>query len=152
MSSSVIEQFAVLRGVLVAIGDSIPEEKMFVIPAGFGNHALWNLGHLAITEQLLVYGLSGLPKQFEDVVIGDFRKGSSPKTWTRSYSWEEVRGWLLEQPETLKEDYAAGKFQTYTEYKTSTGLILRNVHDALSYNLYHEGVHLGYLLALRKLL
>ncbi len=149
---SILDQFATLRGVLVGMGDALPEEKLTVMPAGFNNHALWNLGHLAITEQLLVYGLSNLPKSFDEATINDFRKGSSPRNWTRTYAWSDIRGWLLEQPETLRADYAAGKFQTYNEYKTSTGLVLRTVDDAISYNLYHEGVHFGYLLALRKLL
>ncbi len=45
----------------------------------------------------------------------------------------------------------AGRFETYREYRTTPGVVLASVEDALRFNLYHEGLHLGSVLALRKL-
>lgn len=146
----ILDQFANIRHLLVQTADQIPPEKRTIIPAGFNNHILWNLGHVAVTEQLLVYGLSGLPKSIDDETIADFRKGSSPRNWTKTYEWETIRTWLLEQPQALKADVEVGIFKTYKEYKTSTGLVLQSASDAISYNLYHEGVHFGYILAMKK--
>jgi hypothetical protein len=147
----ILQQFGVLRSTLIEMADSISEEKLTVIPAGFNNHILWNLGHLAVTQQILVYLLSGNEVSFDKQTLADFRKGSAPKIWTTEYSYAQVRGWLLEQSEKLNADYAAGKFTNYKEYATSTGIVLKTVDDALAYNQFHEGLHMGVVQAMKKL-
>jgi len=52
----------------------------------------------------------------------------------------------------LRTDYDAGIFVGYQSYLTSAGVQLESVEDAIVFNNYHEGIHLGYLLGLRKAL
>jgi len=54
---------------------------------------------------------------------------------------------VLDQTE---KDLEAGIFKTYQEYPTSTGYVITSVQDALNFNNFHEGIHLGYILALKK--
>ena len=112
---------------------------------------LWNVGHVVATEQALTYGLSGLPIDLPDGFVADFRKGSSPRDWTRDWDYAEVRDLLLATVDRTEADYRAGRFETYREYRTTPGVVLSSVDDAVRFNLYHEGLHLGAILALRKL-
>lgn len=139
------------RRALAALVDDLAPEARTAIPDGFNNHVLWNVGHVVATEQALTYGLSGLPIDLPDGFVADFRKGSSPRDWTRDWDYAEVRDLLLATVDRTEADYRAGRFETYREYRTTPGVVLSSVDDAVRFNLYHEGLHLGAILALRKL-
>ena len=138
------------RQSLVAVVDALPDAARTTIPDGFNNHVLWNAGHLAATEQLLTYGLSGLPLNVSAEFVEDFRKGSSPRDWARAWAWGEVRDLLLSVPDQTEADYRAGRFETYREYRTTPGVVLASVEEAVRFNLFHEGLHLGAVLAIRN--
>ena len=142
------------RQSLVALVESLPDDARTTVPDGFNNHVLWNAGHLAATEQALVYSLTGLPPNVSPEFVGAFRKGTSPRDWDRAWTWDEVRDKLLTLPDLTRADAEAGRFddRPFREYTTTPGVTLRSVSDAVQFNLYHEGIHLGAILALRKLI
>jgi hypothetical protein len=52
--------------------------------------------------------------------------------------------------QTIK-DYKSGVFKNFQEYTVSTtGNTLTNIDDALEFILFHEGMHLGIVMALLK--
>jgi len=99
---------------------------------------------------VLVYKLSGLPTLISDDMIEMFRKGSKPQRDLTQKEVDEIKGLLFSTVEKTKEDYKIGVFKSYQSYTTSTNSTLTNVEDALSFNNFHEGIHLGYILALKK--
>ncbi len=126
-------------------------EQLSKIPQGFKNSILWNVGHLAVTQQLLCYGLSNLPMQIDGQIIENFRKGSSPKDTYTQLEWEEVLERFITLPEVLAEDWKNSKFTEFNAYKTSFGVDLNSIEDAIGFNNIHEGIHIGYIMALKKL-
>lgn len=146
-----IQQLRATRQLMVGLGDSLGD-AIGRCPEGFANHPLWNLGHAVATAGLLLYGRSGLDPQLPEELIENFRKGTSPATWPRPFQWPEVREELLAQPERLRADYDEQRFQRYEPYKTSAGVNLERIEDAISFIEFHDGIHLGYALAQRKLL
>lgn len=153
MSADVLASLDVLRQTrrsLVAVVDAIPEAARTVIPDGFSNHVLWNLGHVVVTERLLVYGLSGLPLGVPDDWVAAFRKGSRPADGEAAAPYDALRQSALDLPDRTEADYRGGRFETYREYRTTPGVVLASVEDAVRFNLYHEGIHLGAILALQK--
>ncbi|WP_420457071.1 DinB family protein [Rubrivirga sp.] len=139
------------RRAMAAVVDALPDAARTTIPDGFNNHVLWNAGHVVATEQALTYGLSGMPPNPPDGFMADFRKRSSPRDWDRAWTWAEVRDLLLSAPDRTEADLRAGRFETFREYRTTPGVVLASAEDAVRFNLYHEGLHLGSILALRKL-
>ena len=58
---------------------------------------------------------------------------------------------LFSTIEKTKEDYSNGVFKNYNEYTVSTtGNTLTNIDEAFQFILFHEGMHLGYVLALLR--
>ena len=135
----------------VQIVDSLPPDALATIPDGMSNHVLWNVGHLVVTMQSLVYGLSGLPLGVPDEWVAAFRKGTTPQDGVAAVPYGEVRDAFLALPDQAEADLRAGAFRQYREYTTTPGVVLADVGDALRFNLFHEGLHLGSILALRKL-
>ena len=134
----------------VQVVDALPAEALTVIPDGFSNHVLWNVGHLVVTMQSLVYGLSGLDLGVPNEWVAAFRKGSTPQDGVAAVPYEELRDVFLSLPDQVEADLRAGTFRQYREYTTTPGVVLADVGDALRFNLFHEGLHLGSILALRK--
>ncbi|MGB5359444.1 DinB family protein [Eudoraea sp.] len=140
------------RKILYKILKRTPPELLFEIPEGYRNNIWWNIAHIVATQQILVYKFSNLPTRIDDSLVQKFRKGTLPDISPTDEELDHIAAFLLSTAEWAQEDYENGVFKEYNEYKTSTKVILRNVEDALSYNLYHEGLHLGVILSLEKIL
>ena len=62
---------------------------------------------------------------------------------------EEVRSLMFSTLDHLEADYAKGIFKHYNHYLTGIEYPLTNIDEAIYFNISHEGVHLGSVLALK---
>ncbi|HSZ25752.1 MAG TPA: DinB family protein [Cytophagaceae bacterium] len=131
--------------------EGFSEEQLAKIPEGFGNNILWNLGHMVASQQILCYKLAGIPMITPDEFVALFQKGTSPKNWTDPVSLKEIKYYFEVTSEAFQKDYDKKIFENYRAYKTSSGVALNTIDDALVYNYGHENLHLGVVLTLRKL-
>ena len=129
-----------------------PKEKLFEIPEGFNNNIWWNIAHIVVSEQLLVYGLSGQPLVAPEDLVEKYRKGTKPNGIASDAEIELVSELMFSLPKKTAEDYKAGVFDSYNPYTTSLNIELSSVEDAVAYDLLHEGIHLGTITALKKVL
>jgi hypothetical protein len=127
-------------------------EQLNKVPEGFNNNIIWNIAHCIVTQQLLVYKLSGLEGVLSDTMIAAYRKGTKVERDLSQSEINEIKSLLFSPLDKTEEDYEKGVFKIYTEYTTSTNTTMTKVEDALSFNNFHEGIHLGYILALKKAL
>ncbi len=131
--------------------DNLSIEQLHKIPEGFKNNIAWNVAHLVVTQQLLNYKLSGLNCLASDELIENYKKGTLPTETFSEEEFEEVKELLVGLPDALKEDYEAGIFTEFKSYETSLGFTLDSIESAISFNNLHEGIHLGTIMALLKL-
>lgn len=127
-------------------------KELNTIPSGFNNNIGWNFIHIAVTQQLLTYGLSSLPFHLEKDIIDAYRKGSKPEKSFSKETFENVKSLFLRLAKVLEEDYKNGKFSTYKAYETSFGFPLNSIEDAIIFNNVHEGLHMGYIMAQKRLI
>ncbi len=127
-------------------------EQLNTSPEGFSNTLFWNIAHVIVTQQILIYKLSGLPMLISDELIDKYKKGSKPDHPASQKEVDEVKGLLFDLIDQTQADYGSGIFTSFTEYPTSSGFVLKNITDALAYNNFHEGVHLGIMMSMKKLL
>lgn len=131
--------------------ESLSTQQLNKIPDGFKNNIVWNLGHLVITQQLLIYKLSKNTPHISLEWIKQYGKNSTPTT---SVSEDEIiklkEAYLNLIPQT-EIDFNKQLFTEYIPYKTSMGIELKTVTEAISFNNTHEGVHSGIILGLKKL-
>ena len=127
------------------------KEKLLKIPEGFRNNIWWNIAHVVVTQQLLAYKLSGLQMRIPEALVDKFKKGTVPDGKATDEEIKEIGAFLISTIEWLEEDYENGLFESYNSYTTSVNVTLNNIDDALAFNLFHEGLHRGAILALQKL-
>ncbi|WP_348799273.1 DinB family protein [Flavobacterium adhaerens] len=138
------------RKMLNAFFENYSLEQLNKVPEGFTNNLIWNLGHIVVTQQLLVYKLSGLPMMVSDEMVNKYRKGTKPEGDVTQEEADEIKDLLFDTLHKLEEDYKNGVFLNYQEYPTSTGFILKNVVGAIEFNTFHEGLHIGIMMSIRK--
>lgn len=124
-------------------------EDLNKIPEGFNNNIIWNIGHIVVTAQLLAYKLSGLPIMVSDGLVNKYRKDTKPEGDVSQAEVDEIKTLLFSTLEQLEADYEKDVFKEYNAYTVSTtGNTLTNIDEALQFILFHEAMHLGYILAL----
>lgn len=125
-------------------------EQLNTIPAGFSNNLIWNIGHVIVVQQRLVYALSGLSMNVSDELYTHYKPGSKPTTTETKETVDFLKSLLISVLDTTKNDYASGKFSSYKEFTTSTGFKLSSTEEAIQFNNYHEALHLGFMVNIRK--
>ena len=148
------KQFEILRAnrliILKAI-ENLTIDQLNKIPAGFKNNIAWNLKHLLVIQQLLCYSFSGLEVAIGEEMIDNYKKGTEPKGLISEADFENIKSQFLLLVDRFKKDFDASIFKEYQPYTTSANVTLNNINDAIEFNNFHEGIHLGYILALKKL-
>jgi ribosome-associated translation inhibitor RaiA len=149
------KQFEILsttrNNILKAI-ENLSEEQLNKISEGFKNSIIWNVAHVVVTQQLLCYKVSGLQMALNDEFIDKYKKGSEVNFEVKEDEVEYIKTKLQELPNKLQSDYNNAVFKSYTEYPTSYNVTLNNIEEAIQFNNVHEGLHLGYIMAMKKTL
>jgi hypothetical protein len=130
----------------------LPYESLVKIPTNFRNSIFWNIAHVLVTQQLLCYKLSGQKLHIDKSMVEKYAKGTIPTEHIEISDILYVREHLVKAITLTREDYKKGIFNTFSEYPTSTGIVLKNIEDALSFSAYHDGIHLGVVLSLKKMI
>ncbi|WP_130734973.1 DinB family protein [Flavobacterium sp. J27] len=126
-------------------------EQLNRVPDGFKNNIIWNIGHIVVTQQLLAYKLSGLAMMVTDEMVAKYQKGTIPHGTVSKDEVEAIKSLLFTTITKTQEDLDNGLFQNYTEYTVSTAnFTLRSVEDAMQFTNFHEGIHLGVILQIKK--
>ncbi len=132
--------------------ENLTLDQLNTKPKGFNNTIFWNIKHVVITQQLIIYRLSELPVLVTETEIETYKKGTKSESKATIEDIELLKYQLFSTLEKTKEDYQKGLFKKYTEYTVSTKSILTSINEALAFNNSHEGIHFGYILAMKKIL
>ncbi|WP_447635437.1 DinB family protein [Flavobacterium microcysteis] len=125
-------------------------EQLNKVPEGFNNNLIWNIGHIIVVQQLLVYKLSGLPTMVSDEMISKYQKGTKPEADVTREEVNEIKRLLYVTIEQAQADFDNQIFKTYHEFTNNLGFTIRSAEGAIAYNYYHEAMHLGMMMSIRK--
>ncbi len=140
------------RGIYLKFLENYSLEQLNKIPEGMSNNLIWNIGHVIVSQQKLVYALSGLPMNISDSLFEKYQNGSRPDGKTPQTEVDEIKKLLSEMVEKTKADFEAGIFKEFHPYQTKTGFHLKILKEAMEFNNYHEGIHLGIIMSIKKFL
>lgn len=146
------DTLAIIRKNILNEVTDLSAEQLNHVPDGFNNSIIWNLAHVIVTQQLLMYGMSGLELTISPTIVGKFRKGTKPEFPATEDEIQEIRNLFAVTLARAKTDYDSGLFSEYKSYQTSFGETLNSIEDAIRFNNVHEAMHLGYVKAIAKLI
>lgn len=139
------------RRMLALLIENLTLEQLNTIPNGFNNNIIWNIGHIIVVQQMLVYNLSGLPMYVTADDVANYKKGTKPTGDATIEEVERLKQLLFTTIAQTEADFAAEKFQRFMEFTIVTDFVIKNVQDAIAFNYYHEALHTGVIMSLKKL-
>lgn len=150
MTASILKTWETSRKLYTEYLDKYSLEQLNKIPTGFNNNLIWNIGHIIVAQQSLIYRLSNLEMYISEDLFNIYKPGSRPTQHTTREEVDELSGLLTLLVEKTKADLDAGRFVSFNGRMTGTGFLLTTLEDAFEFNNYHEGMHLGIMMSLRK--
>lgn len=138
------------RAILLKFLTDFSLDQLNEVPKGYRNSIYWNIAHVVVTQQLLVYKLSGIPMLVETGLVDAYRKGTKTERDVTQQEVNHLKTLLFSTVEQTQRDYDSGIFKTYNQYTVSTNSTLTCVKEAIEFNNFHEGIHLGYILAMKN--
>jgi hypothetical protein len=145
-----IETIRKTRNALLTLIQDLSVEELNEIPAGFNNNIIWNVAHLTAAQQGVCYLRAGLPLRIEEKYFLPFKPESKPAQFVTAEEIEAIKVMLFSTLDQLETDYQQNVFSNYTPWTTRYGVALKTFDDALDFLPFHEGMHLGYIMALKR--
>lgn len=138
------------RAILLKFLSQFSLEQLNTIPAGFSNNIIWNIAHVVVTQQLLVYKLSGNDLMVSQELVDRYRKGTKAEGPVDQKEIDVIKELLTSTIDKTENEIDMLLNASFETYPTSAGFTLKSVEDAIAFNTFHEGIHLGYILALKN--
>ncbi len=142
---AIIKVWKTSRKLYLDFFDKYSLEQLNSVPDKFNNNLIWNIGHIIAAQQSLVYRTSNLPMNITDEYFDKYKPGTKPAGAVSQSEVNEIKSLLTSMIDQTEADLASGKFVSFTERTTITGFHLGSLQDAIVFNNYHEGLHLGYM-------
>lgn len=146
-----IERIKKIRLFLISLINDLSVDQLNEIPEGFNNNIVWNIGHLVAAQQGVCYIRAGVPTIVDEKYISPYKPGTKPDHYVDVQEVGIIKELLLSSLNQLETDYQKNFFENYTPWTTRYGVELANIDDTLEFLMYHEGLHSGYITALKKL-
>jgi hypothetical protein len=147
----IFEIITVTRNNFLKLVDNLTVEQLNKIPEGYGNNIAWNFGHIIISQQVLCYVRAGLQSKIPVELIDKYKIGSKPEGFIDVAEIDTLKGYALSLIDVLKKDLNDKVFEAYQPIKTSVGLEFKTIEEVIPYFMQHDSMHLGYAMAMRKI-
>ncbi len=132
--------------------EELSVDQLNEIPEGFTGNIIWHLGHMLVTHRGLVYQLGGHRSGFEKEWLLKYVRGSKPEQRAEQSEVDLIKCLLIEQADEFEKDFSDGIFpDDYREFETMTGFKIKDKEGAITFSNFHQAVHIGYILCMRRL-
>jgi hypothetical protein len=146
-----IERIIRTRKYLIEQLKDLPIESLNRVPEGFNNNIVWNLGHLIAAQQGICYVRAGANMVVDEKYYLNYKPGTKPEQPVSENEAEQIKSLLITSLDGLEADIRNGVFEKYTLWTTRYGVDIANIDDALQFLMFHEGLHSGTIIALKRL-
>lgn len=151
MITNTLTTLRVTRLHLLHLIENLTTEQLNKVPAGFNNNIIWNVAHVISAQQGVCYTRANVPFIVADKYYTPYRPDTKPNGFIDSAEVDIIKGLLISTIEQLENDYNNHVFDNYTPWATRYGVQINNIEEAVNFVPFHDGMHIGYVMALRRL-
>lgn len=141
------------RQTILTTLDALTIDQLNTIPAGFNNNIIWNLGHMIAAQCGIWYKRAGLslPVMVSEEFFETYKPGTKPERFYTADDLNQIKELFFSTLTQFEADRKTDMFDNYPTWTTRYGAELHSVEDAAAFIPFHEGLHIGAIVALRKL-
>jgi hypothetical protein len=130
--------------------EGLTTEQLNHIPTGFNNNLIWNLAHLISGQQGICYTRAGLPIAVDDKYFTPFRPDTKPERFIDAEEIAHIKDLFLSSIDQLETDIRNNLFTNYPAWLSRYGTNINSFNEAMEFLPFHEGLHCGYIMALKR--
>ena len=148
------QQIEILRKprlTIIAKIEALSLEQLNTIPAGFNNNIIWNLGHIIAAQCGVCYKRAGLDLPIDEIFFETYKPGTKPERLYTADDLSLIKELLISTRDRLEADLQTSIFGNYPTWTTRYGADLHNADEAVAFLPFHDGLHIGTIVALEKL-
>ncbi len=127
-------------------------EQLNRIPQGFNNNIVWNVGHIIAAQQGVCYLRAGIDMRIDTSLHTKYKPETRPEAFVTQEEVDVLKQILITTVAQLQTDYTDQIFSSYIPWTTRYGVAIDNIEQAVGFLPFHEGLHLGYIMAQRRAL
>lgn len=146
----VFDDIKTIRAAATSLIAHLNVEQLNKIPDGFINNIIWNLGHIVAAQQGLCYKRGNAPLVISEEFFERYKPGTVPTGFVDETGVEEIKTLLLSTIYQLEQDYNEGIFTAYPTFTTRYGVEISSIKEAIRFLTFHDGLHMGYIMALKR--
>ena len=146
-----IEILIKTRKHLLSFISELTVEELNEVPSGFNNNIIWNLAHLVASQQGVCYLRAGLKLSVDEKFYLAYKPDTRPQHYINTKEVETIKQLLISTIDQFKSDYENKLFSDYVAWTNRYGIQLASIDDTIAFLPFHEGLHLGYIMALKRL-
>lgn len=83
-------------------------------------------------------------------MVSKYKRGTKPEHSVTQEEVDEFKKLLWSTLEQTKKDFANSIFKNFTEFTTMSGYTMKSAKEAMEFNNYHEAIHTGIMMQIRK--
>ena len=152
MITNTLITLKVTRQHLLKLIEGLSAEQLNKVPAGFNNNIIWNVAHMISAQQGICYTRAGVPIIVDDKYYTPYRPDTKPTGFVDSAEVENIKELLISTVDQLETDLDKNIFTNYPQWVTRYGVQIKNIEEAVSFLPFHDGMHIGYVMALKRVI
>lgn len=125
-------------------------EQLNKVPSGFNNNIAWNLGHMIAAQQGICYKRAGLNTVVDQQFFDTYKPDTKPERLITIAEIETIRQLMFSTLDQLEADYKRHIFTSFQSFVTRYGVKLNSIEEVIEFLPFHEGLHMGYIMALKR--
>jgi uncharacterized damage-inducible protein DinB len=149
----IFDLFEFARNATLKAAQGITDENADIIPNGFPNSLRWQLGHIYVAVEGIVFHFSNETPNLPDGYLDLFKTGTKTSGWNITPpSIEELIPLLSEQVNRVKETFTGRLDEKIANPFPMGSVKLETIGELLSYASFHESEHIGIIKSLKNAL
>jgi hypothetical protein len=147
MAIRVPEHLSTVRGLTQQVVAALPPELAEAVPPGCGNNLRWQLGHVIVATEGLVFGLQREPMCVPPEWRRWFGRGTSPAAFSAATpDWTSLAEVLQTSSERILArlpELDPGRVLPEPFRPATAAVVIETVGAAIAMATWHEGYHLA---------
>jgi len=148
------KQFEIIKNTrkyLLQFISDLTIDQLNEIPGGFNNNIIWNLAHLIAAQQGVCYMRGGLDIRIDQKIFLAYKPDTKPEGFVNEDEVAAIKELFISTIDELEAAYKKNHFVNYNSWTNRYGVTINNIEESINFLVYHEGLHLGYIMPLKRL-